>query len=301
MQINRLFEIIYLLLDRKMITAGELAEHFEVSTRTIYRDVDTLSEVGIPIYATKGIGGGIRLTENFVLNKSVLTEDDKKSILSSLRGMNALKIDEVQPVLEKLSALFGGEQEDWIEIDFSAWNPNNPISNRFALLKEAIFTRTVIILQYSGSQGTTTQRIAEPMKLIFRGYDWYLLAWCRLRKDFRYFKLTRMDELHTSSEHFIRRKLDVSAQPQNQYTQMMITVNACISPNLEYRVRDEFEPNQYKKQSDGSFLVQFEIPNNEWLYDYLMTYGSGMKVLEPIEVKKELIERLNSAIKQYQI
>lgn len=300
MQINRLFEIIYLLLDRKMMTAGQLAEHFEVSTRTIYRDVETLSEAGIPIYATKGIGGGIRLTENFVLNKSLLTDADKKNILSSLYGMNAL-IDEVQPVLQKLSTIFGGEHEDWIEVDFSAWNPNNSISKRFLLLKEAIFTRTIITFDYSGAYGLTKRRVAEPMKLVFRGYSWYLLAWCRIREDFRYFKLTRMNELSTTEDDFIRRNLNVSELPLKQYTQKMVSVKARISPHLEYRMRDEFEAKQVQNQTDGSFLVQFEMPDNEWLYDYLLTYGAGIKVLEPAVVKEELIRRLKSAIQQYQI
>lgn len=118
MQISRLFEIVYLLLDKKCMTAQQLADRFEVSVRTIYRDIDTLSQASIPVYASRGKGGGIRLTDNFVLNKSVLSEEEQNSILSALYGMNAMQPGQTGEVLEKLSALFGGRQYDWIEIDF---------------------------------------------------------------------------------------------------------------------------------------------------------------------------------------
>ncbi|WP_324822782.1 YafY family protein [Sinanaerobacter sp. ZZT-01] len=301
MQINRLFEIIYLLLDKKTITAGELAKRFEVSSRTIYRDIDTLSQAGIPIYTTKGVGGGIHLTDNFVLNKSVLTEMEQKNILSSLQGMNALKVNEMQPILNKLSALFGEEQNEWIEVDFSYWNPENPIGKHFSLLKEAIFTSNVLQFNYSGANGSAEVRIVEPTKLIFKGAAWYLQAWCRFRQDFRFFKLSRMDNLTMLEDHFIRRTLPKTDTFQKEEDFKMVQVKAMISSKMEYRVRDDFSKKQFKRQKDGSFLVTFEMPEHEWLYEYLLAYGAEIKVLEPEHVKKELIYRFKTALNQYEI
>lgn len=302
MQINRLFEIVYLLLDKKRMTASELARHFEVSSRTIYRDIETLSGSGIPIYASKGAGGGISLTDNFILNKSVLSQDEQKSILSSLRGMNAVSPDEARPALEKLSAVFGGEQDDWIEADFSAWDTDNLISFRFSVLKDAIFTRSIIKFTYSGGNGVTELRTAEPVKLIFRGYDWYLLAWCRLREDFRFFKLTRMDELTPTGERFIRRPTSELRPPQPQkYGGEPVTLLISISPETAYRIRDDFPKAQWTTEKDGSFTVELDAPESDWLYGYLMTFGDLLRVIEPEWLKNELYRRLKSAAEQYEI
>ena len=138
MQISRLFEIVYLLLERRSVTARELAERFEVSPRTIYRDVDALAQAGIPVYADRGQGGGIRLMEQFVLNKSLLSVKERRELLASVQGMQAVREEEVQPLLEKLSSLFGAEREDWIEVDFSPWTSSGELGKYFQLLKEAI-------------------------------------------------------------------------------------------------------------------------------------------------------------------
>ena len=125
MQINRLFEIVYILLDKNTTSAKELAEHFEVSTRTIYRDVDTLSKAGIPIYATQGKNGGIALLDNFVLNKTVISEDEQNNILFALKSFTATAYPEIEDTLSKLSSLFKKDNRNWIEVDFSNWGNEN--------------------------------------------------------------------------------------------------------------------------------------------------------------------------------
>ncbi|NLL75838.1 MAG: YafY family transcriptional regulator [Clostridiales bacterium] len=305
MQINRLFEIIYLLLDKETMTAAELAEHFEVSTRTVYRDIETLSQTGIPIYAIKGKGGGIRLTENFVLNKSVLTGEEQKKILQSLHGMNAVREEEIKPLLSKLSALFGGEQEDWIEIEFSSWNAHDAVSKKFALLKETIFFHKKVSFCYNGANGISGRRIAEPLKLIFRANAWYLYAWCTEKKDFRFFKLSRMEEITALEEHFERRKIpdlwnkEEEGKRKNTYMKNLITVVALISPGKAYRVLEELDKKNVEKLEDGKYKVRIVIPEDDWMYQYLMTYGADLEVLEPERVRKNMIEKLKSALENY--
>ena len=298
MQISRLFEIVYLLLERRSVTARELAERFEVSPRTIYRDVDALAQAGIPVYADRGQGGGIRLMEQFVLNKSLLSVKERRELLAFVQGMQAVREEEVQPLLEKLSSLFGAEREDWIEVDFSPWTSSGELGKYFQLLKEAILNRQVVCFSYSAANGSTVERTAEPHRLFFRGYDWYLLAWCRIRSDFRYFKLTRMRGLATLPEHFEKRNIPERESAYEQPdSQIELTVRA--SPRMAYRVYDEFPPDFWEKEENGSFLIRFAMPQNEWLYSYLLGYGPELEVIAPPQVREELLERAEKILKNY--
>ena len=298
MQISRLFEIVYLLLERRSVTARELAERFEVSPRTIYRDVDALAQAGIPVYADRGQGGGIRLMEQFVLNKSLLSVKERRELLASVQGMQAVREEEVQPLLEMLSSLFGAEREDWIEVDFSPWTSSGELGKYFQLLKEAILNRQVVCFSYSAANGSTVERTAEPHRLFFRGYDWYLLAWCRIRSDFRYFKLTRMRGLAMLPEHFEKRNIPERESAYEQPdSQIELTVRA--SPRMAYRVYDEFPPDFWEKEENGSFLIRFAMPQNEWLYSYLLGYGPELEVIAPPQVREELLERAEKILRNY--
>ncbi len=302
MQLDRLFEIVYLLLNRKGMTARELAAHFEVSQRTIYRDVETLAQAGVPVFALKGANGGIRLTENFVFNRTYLNVDEQQNILSSLRGMGTVQPETARPVLNKLSALFGQEGFDWIEVDFSPWGTRSPVGGLFQQLKSAILAQRIIQFTYSGMGGGTALRTVEPMKLVLRGIDWYLLGFCRDREDFRYFKLLRMDQLAALEETFKRRPLPDLKAPERSLGDMpMVDLTVRIAPDMEYRVREEFLKEQWEKQADGDFLVRFSMPNNAWLMEYLMTYGEHITVLSPEHVRRELVEKLKNMLHKYEI
>lgn len=184
MQINRLFEMVYLLLSKDNVTAGELAKHFEVSPRTIYRDVELLSSAGIPIYMTKGKGGGISLLPDFVLNKTVLTEDEKADILSALGAMDAVSPQKTDTAVKKLSSLFGSTDSDWVEVDFSGWANAEEESKVFTTLKNAILKKYAVEFLYHGS-GSNMQRVVEPLKLVFKGQGWYLYNLYRLDGEYR--------------------------------------------------------------------------------------------------------------------
>ena len=146
MQINRLFEIVYILLDKKTITARNLSERFEVSVRTIYRDIDVLCAAGIPVYMSKGKGGGISLLDNFVLNKTILSNNEQNEILAALQSLNALKYPDVDNVISKLGMLFNKEDYSWIDVDFSHWGSSD--KEKFSLLKTAIVNKKTITFDY---------------------------------------------------------------------------------------------------------------------------------------------------------
>ena len=181
MQMNRQFEIIYLLLNKKSTTAKELAEHIGVSQRTIYRDIDTLSLAGIPIYTEKGKGGGISLLPDYVLNKSILSEQEQNEILSALQGLSSVKTAETDQVLKKLSTIFNKNTVRWLEVDFTDWSFAN--GKAFYDFKTAILERRIAEFDYYSTYGEMTHRRVEPIQLWFKSRAWYIKCFCLLRQD----------------------------------------------------------------------------------------------------------------------
>ena len=296
MQISRLFEIVYILLDKKTVTAGELAERFEVSQRTIYRDVETLSSSGIPIYMSKGKGGGISLLPGFILNKAVLSEKEKADILLALKASSSVGISESDTALKKLSGLFGSVSTDWLEVDFSSWSNTPKEGETFEKLKKAVTQRNVISFMYSNAKGENITREAEPVKLCYKSGSWYVFAFCRLRKDFRFFKLSRMKELSVSDETFMR-EAPSAIIPKKEWTGESVTLKLRLAPEASFRVYEEFET--MEKQSDGSFIVELKIPKQDWIYGYIFTFGEHCEVLEPEDFRAEVKNRLEKSLKQY--
>ena len=200
MQIDRLFQIVQILLSKEKVTAGELAQRFEVSTRTIYRDVDTLSINGVPIYATKGKGGGIRLLENYTMDRSVLSDEEKNHVLLGLETLKATEAEDVGDVLEKFRELFHHNQSNWIRVDFSHWGNDPKERQKFETVKSALTTYHVIDFNYYDAYGHHTKRRVCPVQLVFKEKAWYLIAHCLDREAFRFFKLVRMAEVSLVEE-----------------------------------------------------------------------------------------------------
>ncbi len=298
MQINRLFEIVYILLNKKTITARELSEHFEVSMRTIYRDIDTLSGAGIPIYTSKGKGGGISLLDNFVLKKSMLSEQEQDEILMSLQSLNAVKLPDIEPVLNKLSIIFNKQGKNWIDVDFSHWGSDN--REKFNLLKTAILSANVVSFDYFSSAGEKTARVVEPLKLVFKGQSWYLYGFCRAKDDFRIFKITRIKSLMDSTEVFKRNIPNVIWDNSEQACRnRMVTIILKIDARMAYRLYDEFDQEYIIKNADGSFTATATFPEDEWIYGYILSYGNYAEVLEPKHIREIVKKKLEEGLKKY--
>lgn len=297
MKINRLFEIVYLLLQKDRITASELADRFEVSTRTIYRDVDMLSSAGIPIYMNKGRGGGISLLPNFVLDKSVLTEEDKENILSSLSAFKSVDLREKNELLEKFTSIFGESYIDWLEVDFSSWSNQNDQAALFKDLKNAICKRKVVTFIYSNSKGDQEQRRVEPLKLCFKGEAWYLYGYCGKRQDYRFFKLMRIKNLNVTEEVVEHTAYGQVLHEENKYVPELVHLKLHIDRQMAYRVYDEFE--NYKKTEDEDFIVEIDLPDDQWTLYYISTFGSYCEVLEPKKVREKLKQQLQETLNLY--
>ena len=300
MQINRLFEIVYILLDKKTITAKELSERFEVSVRTIYRDIDTLSIAGIPIYTNKGKGGGISLMDDFVLNKSVLSEKEQNEILMSLQSLNAMKFLDVEPVLKRLSTIFNKESTKWIDVDFSKWGSDDSEKEKFNTIKTAIISTKIINFDYFSSYGEKTLRTVEPLKLVFKGQDWYLYCFCRLKNEFRIFKITRIRNIKLLDETFKRDiPSDIWGEGDKSYKNKMVTLTLKIDERMAYRIYDEFHEENIVKNLDGSFNVTTSFPEGDWIYGYVMSYGDYAEVIEPKDIREIIKRKFEDGLKKY--
>lgn len=297
MQISRLFQIVYYLMERKNITASELAERLEVSARTIYRDIEVLAQAGIPVFAMKGKGGGIHLSEGFVLNKSLLTEEERKEILASLQGLSAIGFsDGPEKALQKLSSFFGGAEPAWLKVDLSDWG--NRHQRDYELIKESIVHHKVITFDYYGTNGCLSSRRAEPIQLWFKNSAWYLKAYCQQRNAMRTFKISRMKRLQVSEETFAPKD---AAEKQDFVSPVSVGYfTMWIDASQAYRVYDSFEEEEITRLEDGSFIVKAVYPVDDWFYGSILSYGAHGKILNPPELREKIREMLQKMLKNYQ-
>ncbi|MCI8587316.1 MAG: YafY family transcriptional regulator [Clostridia bacterium] len=294
---NRLFEIIYILMQKKKITAKELSERFEVSTRTIYRDIEILSRANIPIYTTKGKDGGIELIEEYVLNKAILSEEEQKQILFALQGMKKVRGKEEKDVLEKLSILFNKKVEDWIKIDFSNWGKKNTQEERFDIIKKAILNKNLIEFVYYNSNGEKTKRIVEPIQIWFKDKSWYVISYCRIKMDYRIFKIARIRDIKILEEHFQRELPKERKEGKYKFEEILLELE--ISKEMAYRVYDEFEDEEITKKEDGNFIIKVKYPENEWIYSYILSFEEYAKVISPERIKVDIKKKLEKISKKY--
>lgn len=287
MQESRLFKIVYHLLDKGQATAPELAEALEVSVRTIYRDMDALSSAGIPIYAETGRNGGIHLMKDFVLDKAVLSKEEKQEILTALQSMNLTKGNDSQ-TLQKLSAIFNLSSENWLEVDFSRWGNKKTDNEKFELLKSAIIHQKCVKITYASSYEEVSERIVEPLKLLYKSMSWYLKAYCKLKQDYRTFKLTRITSIEAQSVGFSDKEFPKS-EKDSEPTCKKIVLR--FPQEVAYRVLDEFDITQAEIQENGDVIVSAEMPEDAWLIGYLLTFGTQVDIIEPTYLKDILAEQ----------
>ena len=292
---NRLFEIVYILMQKKKTTAKELADRFEVSTRTIYRDIETLSTANIPIYASKGKDGGIGLLDEYVLNKTILSEEEQNQILFALQGMKKVKGQDEKDILEKLSILFNKKINDWIKIDFSNWG--NIQEERFDIIKSAILNKQLVQFTYYNSNGEENNRIVEPLQIWFKDKSWYLISYCKLKEDYRIFKIARIKEIKILEEHFERELPKEEEKEKHNFK--IIELELEINKAMTYRVYDEFESKEITKKEDGNFIIKVKYPENEWIYGYILSFGEYAKILNPAYVKNIIKDKLQKTLKNY--
>lgn len=298
MKENRYFQMVYLLLEKGNMTAPQLAEHFEVSVRTIYRDIDILSSAGIPVYATQGKGGGICIQDNFVLNKSMLNEEEQKQILMALQGIRVIEEDTTSILLSKLSSVFQKQDINWFEFDFSSWTKTGARKEIFYVLQSAIFKSKKVKFYYYNGKGEAIQRVIEPLKLVFKSYDWYLYGFCSMRNDYRFFKLTRMKDLEMTKEGYIRTTPNEIFARVEKYEMKMIQVTLLFDKSMSVKVYEKFD-DEVTEEPNGNLLVETLMPNNELFFRYILSCGDKVEVMAPQSIRNIVIERVHKMIEKY--
>ncbi len=302
MIMNRLLGIIYILMRRKTVTAAELAERYEVSVRTIYRDVDAIAMAGIPIYTQKGKNGGIRLTEEFVLDRMLVTKEEQEQILAALTTLDEIGAEDQQDTLQKLGDFFRVEPRNWVSVDLSDWSGRN--QELFQTLKQAVLGRRVLSFDYYGQYGNMSSRRVEPVQLLFKDYTWYLRAYCLERQDMRLFKILRMKRLVMEEETFLPdpdKYLETEPPPSREQTMDFpeTTLVLRIEGTEAYRIYDRFEEEEITQEADGSFTVKYKVLLDDWVYGMIFSFGPAAAVLEPEAVREEVKRRLNEMEKHY--
>lgn len=297
MSANRMFQMVYLLLEHGKLTADRLAEKLEVSVRTVYRDIDALSAAGVPICTTQGKGGGVFLMDGYVLDRAAFTEEEQRQLLTAL---HTLPDAEGDAIITKLSALFHREEEDWLQVNLSRWGDTQWDNELFRRLKQAIFQRRTVEFRYASSRGEIRLRRVLPARLVFRGQAWYLQAWCLEREKYRTFRLTRMLELSVTDQLFHRRLTPPSIDFEGEIPPMFrVECTFRFVPTLAYRVYDEFDRNCVTTLADGRLEVRAVFPEDQWLYGYLLSYGTGVEIAAPASLRRRMAEMAQEIFKNH--
>ena len=310
MQIDQLFEFVYVLIDKKQVTAKEMATRFGVSTRTIYRWVEALSVSGVPIYSVKGHNGGIAISESYTLDKTVLSDEEKLAIVSSVKALNSLSGTSANEInakaAQKISNLVSSDT-DWIEVDFAPWSPEgSEVRQIFENLRESILNKRQIKFDYYSGNGKTESRTVHPWKLIYKGQAWYLQGWCTARKAERFFKLTRMKNLIIIGKiaDITKQAASKTALQNNTHAQDMqplptIEIKATISASKVSYLMDTFICSEVTTHKDGSITAVFTVPLADWIYNMLLSFGSDMKIISPKDVREKVISMAEDVVKNY--
>lgn len=288
MKNDRLFQLLYLLLEKERMSASELAARLEVSPRTVYRYVETLSMAGVPVFTVQGKSGGISLLPGYRLDKALLSDAEQDQLLFAVQSLQVTD-QQVDDLISKLGSTFHKPKADWIAVDFSRWGLKRTDSVRFEQMKTAILNKRVLALTYCSTYGETTNRRVHPLRLVYKDKHWYLQAYCLLADDFRLFKVGRIVELNDTQEVF-----------HNDYTSDIPPIETEAPPcagthfrlrfakSVAYRVYDEFCQSDITREEAGTLLVEADFVTESWAVQYLFSFGTDVEILKPARIKRQL-------------
>ena len=300
MKIDRLIGILSILLQEEKTTAPKLAERFEVSRRTINRDIEDLCKAGIPISTTQGTGGGISIMDGYRMDRTILTSKEMQMILAGLRSLDSVSGSRnYSQLMEKIQAgsseLISGR--DSVLIDLSSWYKTS-LAPKITTIQDAIENRHLLEFHYYAPSGESKRSI-EPYYVVFKWTSWYVYGWCRKRKDYRLFKLNRMDQVRETEQSFSCRNAPVPDLTSELAFPRNIILKALFEPDMKWRLVEEFGTDCYEVQDDGRLLLVRDYSDMENLTMRMLTFGDKVEVLEPVEVREKLKNMAESMIRKY--
>lgn len=303
MKIDRLLAMTIYLLNRDIVTGKKLAEKFEVSERTIQRDIESINMAGIPISSIRGVNGGYQIMDTFKLSKTPASKADISNILIALCGMKtALDSKQIDATIEKMKS-FSSSDGKKISLDFSIVHENKRVSVYLKQISKAINNHKMVSITYVNADNIVSKREIEPLLLNFKWYTWYVTAFCMKKQDYRIFKLTRIQELSVSKkeckkQHLADEKLfDVLMKADNR---KCINIKMLCKRKVEH-VIGEYIPNcEITEIDDESFYCTMHVPENErFWYAVILSLGDNVKIVEPESLKKKVYENAKKMINLY--
>lgn len=309
MKLERLLAIVMLLINRKRMSARALADHFEVSLRTIYRDVDALNAAGIPVISYAGAGGGYEIMDRFTIDRQILDLDELHTITAALQGVKASMDDkQLEGLLEKVKALIAGAGENTVPstrelvFDLNPWGITETKRRKVSQLRDAIRNRVAVRISYTNLAGETRVRVVEPAALLLKGYIWYLHAYCRAREDYRLFRLSRIQELETNEgDYFKPHSVEIERLDwlEEWNSEGYIAVELYFSGRVEARIRDIFDSEQIIRDAQGYFWVKTEIQNDEWMFSMLLSFGEDLCIIKPNSLRERIKQTAQKLLDMY--
>jgi len=309
MKVDRLVSIIMILLEKERIGAQELADLFEVSPRTIYRDMDAINMAGIPVCSSPGVGGGFEIMQKYKIDKKVFSTADLSSILMGLSSLsNMIRGDELVNALAKVKSFIPADRAKDIElkanqiyIDLSPWMGNRNIQSYLEIIKTALQESKLLSFEYADRYGNRTVRTAEPYQLVLKSNHWYWQGYCHKRNDFRLFKLSRTSNLQIQAESFTPRdyqkpELDVT----DIVATMQIKIKIRIHKSVMDRVLDYCAYEHFSPDGDEYYIVSFPFIENEYHYNILFSFGDKCECLEPLHIRTEMKRRIRDIAAIYE-
>lgn len=306
MKIDRLLGIVIYLLNRNIVSANTLAEKFEVSVRTIQRDIETLNLAGIPVTSIQGVNGGYGIIDSFKLEKQIANTEDYLFIITALMGMSsAYNSKNLEATLEKLLSLSKQEKSrsPKIKLDFSASREGSNIDEYLKIIENACDKEHSIQFEYTNSYGEKTLRLVEPIGAIYKWYAWYMLGYCQEKKDYRLFKIARMRNLKKLDQHFSVKHENIDKlleQQEKRDNRKYIEIKLLCKGRIRVSIEEYFPKGSIEMLEDGDFILRFTVPENEigWK-GILLTYGDKIKIIEPEQLKREFIARAKEILNTY--
>jgi predicted DNA-binding transcriptional regulator YafY len=296
MKIDRLLGIINILSQTDIITAPELARRFEVSRRTINRDIEDICKAGIPIVTKQGAGGGIYIQEGYKIDKSLLKSRELSNIIIALKGLGSVSRNgDIKALLKKIA--ISGEQDDIITIDLASYYKGS-LSFKIDKLKEAIVNRKIVEFTYYGKNGEHERRI-EPYQITYKWSDWYMFGYCLYKNDFRMFKLNRMWDLNTKDDNFSIRQIPEEKMQFGSHLTDENEFEAIFDSTVKYLIVEMYGPNSFTCDSEGKLHFKGRYTNLDFIVSWLLGFGDMVEVTSPIKLVEEMKAQANLIAKKY--
>ena len=288
MKIDRLIGILSVLLQQEKVTAPYLAEKFEVSRRTINRDIEDLCKAGIPLVTTQGSGGGISIMKGYKLEKTLLTSSEMQAILTGLKSLDSVSgTSRYRQLMDKLDVRSTTlASNSHILIDLSSYYKST-LAPKIEQIQDAIENRRYITFRYYAPKGESVRKI-EPGLLVFQWASWYVRGYCPYRNDYRLFKLNRMLELEVLPEQFVRREAEPYELPADSAYDRHIPVKAVFASEMRWRLIEEYGADSFEEQEDKSLLFRFDFADEENIFSWILSFGDKAELLEPVELRGRL-------------